>query len=82
MSEIVLKGIPAASGIAYGPAFILDKVEFIVPERIIMAHEVDSEIARFQEALDLARSDVHILKEKVSQDISLNNQLEQKCHVV
>ena len=35
MDEIVLKGIPAASGIAYGPSFILDKGEFIVPKRLI-----------------------------------------------
>ena len=50
MSEIVLKGIPAATGIAYGQSFILDKGEFIVPKRSISSTEVDSEIARFEEA--------------------------------
>jgi len=34
--RIVLKGVPAAPGIAYGPAFILDKGEFIVPKRSIL----------------------------------------------
>ncbi len=76
MNEIVLKGIPAANGIAYGSAFILDKGEFIVPKRIILAHEVDSEIARFEEALNFARQEIHTLKEKVNQDMGLN-----KAHI-
>ncbi|MBI3601573.1 MAG: phosphoenolpyruvate--protein phosphotransferase [Candidatus Omnitrophica bacterium] len=71
MNEIVLKGIPAAAGIAYGPAFILDKGEFIVPKRAILAHEVDSEIARFEEALNYARREIHALKEKISQRVGL-----------
>ena len=54
MSEIVLKGIPAAPGIAYGQSFILDKGEFIVPKRSISLSEIDSEIARFEEAVDNA----------------------------
>jgi phosphoenolpyruvate-protein kinase (PTS system EI component) len=49
MSELVLKGIPAANGIAYGACFILDKQEFIIPKRSILPHEIDSEIARFEE---------------------------------
>lgn len=72
MSEFVLKGIPAASGIAYGPAFILDKVEFILPKRMIMANEVNSEIARFEEALNRARQEIHLLKEKISEEMGLN----------
>lgn len=69
MNEIVLKGIPAASGIAYGPAFILDKGEFIVAERVILNHEVDSEIARFEEAVHNACHEIHFLKEKIKQDL-------------
>jgi phosphoenolpyruvate-protein kinase (PTS system EI component) len=56
MSEIVLKGIPAAPGIAYGQSFILDKGEFIVPKRSISSSEIDSEIARFEEAIDNAQT--------------------------
>ncbi len=72
MKEVVLKGIPAASGIASGTAFILDKGEFVVPERIVLAQEVNSEIARFQEALGFARKEIHVLKEKIILDIGLN----------
>src|SRR5580698_5487635 len=73
MSELVLKGIPAAPGIAYGPSFILDKGEFIVPKRSISSTEVDSEIARFEEALNNARREIHALKEKITQDIGLGH---------
>lgn len=69
MNEIVLKGIPASSGIAYGPAFILDKGEFIVPERVILEHEVDSEIARFEQAVNDTRHEIYFLKEKIKQDL-------------
>src|SRR5580698_8792587 len=69
MSELVLKGIPAAPGIAYGPSFILDKGEFIVPKRSISSSEIDSEIARFDEAINNARREIHTLKEKITQDL-------------
>jgi len=69
MSEIVLKGIPAAPGIAYGPTFILDKGEFIVPKRSISTLEVDSEIARFEESVNNARREIHILKDKIALDL-------------
>lgn len=72
MSEFVLKGVPAASGIAYGPAFILDKVEFILPKRMIVANEVNSEIARFEEALNKARQEIHLLKEKINEEMGIN----------
>ena len=71
MSEIVLKGIPAAPGIAYGPSFILDKGEFIVPKRYISSSEVDSEIARFEEAVNNARQEIQHLKAKITQDMGL-----------
>src|SRR5271155_733989 len=69
MIEIVLKGIPAAPGIAYGPTFILDKGEFIVPKRSISSTEIDSEIARFEEAVNNARREINHLKDKITQDL-------------
>ena len=69
MSEIVLKGIPAAPGIAYGQSFILDKGEFIVPKRLISPSEVDSEIARFEEAVNNAKREIHDLKDKITRDL-------------
>ena len=69
MSEIVLKGIPAAPGIAYGLSFILDKGEFIVPKRSISSSEIDSEIVRFEEAMNNARREIDHLKSKITQDM-------------
>jgi len=73
MSEIVLKGIPAAPGIAYGQPFILDKGEFIVPKRSISSSEIDSEIARFEEAVNNARREIHHLKAKITQDLGVGH---------
>ncbi len=76
MSEMVLKGVPAASGIASGPAFILDKQDFIVPKRAIMDQEVMIEIARFEEALGKTRDEIYDIKKKIDQQrAGLNAQI-------
>lgn len=68
MSEIVLKGVPAASGIACGPAFILDRQDFIVPKREVMEQEIVIEIARFEEALGKTREEIFDIQKKISQE--------------
>lgn len=73
MSEIVLKGVPAASGIACGPAFILDKQDFIVPKRAIMDQEVAIEIARFEEALGKTRDEIIEVQKKIAQEHGSQN---------
>ncbi len=70
MNEIVLKGIPAAPGIACGSAFILDKQDFIVPPRVVMADEIPSEVARFEEALHKTRQEILGIQRKISDEIS------------
>jgi len=69
MNEIILKGIPAAAGIAEGPAFILDKQDFIVPPRAIMEKEIPIEIARFEEALIRTREEILSIQKKISSEI-------------
>lgn len=69
MKEIVLKGVPAAPGIAIGSAFILDKQEFIVPPRAILEKEIPIEIARFEEALIKTREEITTLKKKISEEM-------------
>ncbi|HPN89080.1 MAG TPA: phosphoenolpyruvate--protein phosphotransferase [Candidatus Omnitrophota bacterium] len=68
MNEIVLKGVPAAPGIAYGRTFILDKQEFIVPLRAIMEEEIPIEIARFEEALIKTRQEIISIQKKISSE--------------
>lgn len=69
MNEIVLKGIPAAPGIACGSAFILDKQDFIVSPRAVTEQEVPIEIARFEEALHKTREEVSSIQKKISSEI-------------
>ncbi|MBI4308936.1 MAG: phosphoenolpyruvate--protein phosphotransferase [Candidatus Omnitrophica bacterium] len=73
MNELVLKGVPAAGGIASGEAFILDNQEFIVPQRIISAHEADSEVARFEEAIEQTRREIRSLQKKITQDMGIQH---------
>ncbi len=69
IKEEVLKGIPAASGIAMGPIFILDKQDFIVSPRAIMEKEVPLEIARFEEALIKTREEIMGVQEKIAKEL-------------
>ncbi len=73
MNEIVLKGIPAAPGVAFGSAFILDKQEFIVPPRAIMDKEVPIEIARFEEALMKTREEVLLIQKKIADEMGIQH---------
>lgn len=66
--EHVLKGIPAAPGIAMGHGFILDKQDFVVPPRSIMEEEAPVEIARFEEALTRARREIMDIQEKLKHE--------------
>ncbi|MBF0478635.1 MAG: phosphoenolpyruvate--protein phosphotransferase [Candidatus Omnitrophica bacterium] len=69
MKEIVLKGVPAAPGIASGLAFILDKQEYLVTPRAILEKEVPIEIARFEEALIHTRQEIIEIKKKMSNEL-------------
>lgn len=69
MEEFVLKGVPAAPGIAMGSAFILDKQDFIVPPRAILEHEIPIEIARFEEALIKTREEITSIKKKIMDEV-------------
>ncbi len=69
MNEIVLKGIPAAPGIAMGPAYIVNKQEMVVPARAIMEKEVPIEIARFEEALIKTREQIAGIRKKISEQM-------------
>ncbi len=69
MDEIVLKGVPAAPGISYGPAFILDKQDMLITPRSIMDQEIPIEIARFEEALIKTREEILIIRKKIDDDM-------------
>ena len=69
MEEFVLKGIPAAPGVAGGSAFILNKQDFVVTPRAILEKEVPIEIARFEESLIKTREEILSIQKKISSEI-------------
>lgn len=73
MNELVLKGVPAAPGIAIGSAYIVDKQEVIVPPRAILEKEIPIEIARFEEALLKTREQISALKKKISDEVGIQH---------
>ncbi|MFT5169702.1 MAG: phosphotransferase system enzyme I (PtsI), partial [Candidatus Omnitrophota bacterium] len=73
MSEIVLQGISASPGIAFGNAFILDKQEFVVAPRSILANEVPSELARFEEAILCTKQEIKNIQTKLSSSDAIHD---------
>lgn len=71
--EIIFKGIPAAPGIACGPAFILDKQDLFISPRTILEKEIPLEIARFEEALIKTREEVLTVQSKISKEMGLRH---------
>lgn len=69
MSEIVLKGIPAASGVAIGPAYLFGKEEFRISPRKIPEANVALEIARFEEALIKTRHEILEIQKRISEEM-------------
>ncbi|NTV29231.1 MAG: phosphoenolpyruvate--protein phosphotransferase [Candidatus Omnitrophica bacterium] len=68
-AELVIKGIAAASGIAAGPAFLLDQQDFVVPERAILDDEIPIEIARFEESIAHTKSEIQDIKDKIAKEV-------------
>ena len=73
MNEIILKGIPAAPGVALGPTFILDKQDFIIPPRAILEKEIPIEIARFEEALIKTREEILQIQKKIAEEMGMQH---------
>ncbi|HTP13863.1 MAG TPA: phosphoenolpyruvate--protein phosphotransferase, partial [Bacteroidota bacterium] len=56
--ELVLKGIPAAPGIAIGPVYLFHKDGPVVQERAVTESDVDHELKRLANALAHARKEL------------------------
>ena len=66
MSEIVLKGIPAAPGIVVGKAYIFGREELDVEKVAIFEDQVPLEISRFEDALIQTRQEIIVLQKKIA----------------
>ncbi|MBM4168048.1 MAG: phosphoenolpyruvate--protein phosphotransferase [Ignavibacteria bacterium] len=57
-NEILLKGIPAAPGIAIGPSLIFHKTLPIVEERLLQPSEVEAELDRLRQAVARSKKEL------------------------
>jgi len=64
-----LKGIAAASGIGIGPAYRMDKEEFVVPKQPIREDEIPLQIQLFEEALIQTRRQIIGLQRRIASDM-------------
>mgnify|MGYP000368565795 CR=1 FL=1 len=53
--EIILKGLPASGGIAIGPAYVYEREEVFVTERILSDSELATELHLLDEAMERSR---------------------------
>ena len=57
-AEIVLHGVPASGGIAIGPAYVYEREEVFVSERVLSEEETTHELALLAEAFTRARREL------------------------
>jgi len=63
------KGIAVSPGVAIAPAIVLDSEQFRIPRRSIDPADVPAELARFDQAVGVARSEVQDLRQRVARDV-------------
>lgn len=66
MSKLI-KGIAASSGIAIAKAYRLEEPDLAVSKKSVS--DTQSEIARFQKALDTSKKELEIIKEKTNEEL-------------
>lgn len=67
--EIELKGVGVSPGVVVGTAFLVTTEDDRLVERTISDDEIPREIARFEEALIVTRSQIHDIQQKVGDAI-------------
>ncbi len=70
--ERIFQGIPAAPGIAIGPAYLFNKETVVVEARPLAAEEVEVELERFEQAVQRAERDLDkissVAREKLGEE--------------
>lgn len=66
---IILRGIPAAPGVAIGKAVLFDSEELLIPKRAITEAEVSAEVARLEEALDQTRHQLLAIQQRLAEEM-------------
>lgn len=68
-TEVLVQGIPASQGIAYGPVFIYIQSDVEFSEYQIEPGKRDAEITRFDQALILTRQQIQKIQTKVEHNL-------------
>ncbi len=66
---MILRGIPAAPGVAIGRTFLFDTRRIIVPTKKISEDAIPKEIARFEEALIKTRAEILGIQKKITKEM-------------
>ncbi len=62
---IIIKGVPASSGIAIGRAYVHEDDDLVVEKRAMAKTKLKDEVKRFRDALRMTNSDLDATEEKV-----------------
>ncbi len=69
----MLKGIPAAPGLAVAKAFVLGTESLEVAKRTIPESQIPKEITRFEEALIKTRNEILDIQKKISKEMGIRH---------
>ncbi len=69
-SEIIVQGLAASRGIAYGQVFLYLQSELEIPRYTVDADKRVAEIARFEQALIVTRKQIAKIRDQVSKNLS------------
>jgi phosphoenolpyruvate-protein phosphotransferase (PTS system enzyme I) len=61
----LIQGLGASQGVVFGKAFLVDRSKVRLPAKRIEADQVDKEIDRFLQAIELSRDQLREIKEKI-----------------
>jgi phosphotransferase system enzyme I (PtsI) len=81
-SEIIVPGIAASKGIAYGQVFLYLQSELEVPRYTVDPERRAAEIARFEQALITTRQQIAKIQEQVSKNLSEEEALIFDAHLM
>src|SRR5262249_20482547 len=65
----IKRGIAVSSGVAIGPALVLDTEGFRIPKHFVESAERDAEVARFRESIRVAAADARAHQEAISRKL-------------
>ncbi|MCF3652188.1 phosphoenolpyruvate--protein phosphotransferase [Synoicihabitans lomoniglobus] len=68
-NEMILRGISASPGIAYGPTFVYRKAELEVPEFKLADEKLGGEIERLNNALMKTRTQITVIRDQVERNL-------------